>query len=125
MDIFSYKVKNYLIIAGVLTGYFFCIHTLGVRGLVFSTAGLLIPLLSLMAFYRLKFFGAGDLKLFAMIGTFTGPKEVVFVMVAALVAGAVIGGIKMLLSEREDRLTKIRFAIPTFLGVMALAVGLI
>ncbi len=125
MDIYLYKVRNYLIVAGILTGYLFCTHTQGMRGFMASSAGLLIPLLIMIPFYRHKYFGAGDIKLFAMIGTFTGPKDVVFVIAASLFAGAVLGGIELLLSDREDRLHHIRFAIPTFFGVSALAFGVI
>ncbi|HAG70499.1 MAG TPA: hypothetical protein DCL38_11105 [Lachnospiraceae bacterium] len=125
MDIYSCKVRNYLIITGVLTGYLFNCHIHGIQGLAVSTAGLLIPLLSMMAFYRLRMFGAGDLKLFAMTGAFTGPKDIVFIMVAALVAGAVIGGLKIILSEEREGPVKIRFAIPTFVGVAAYSLGLL
>ena len=125
MDLYTCKVKNPLIVAGIVTGYLFCAHTLGMRGLLVSTAGLLIPLLSLMAFYRHGFFGAGDLKLFAMIGSFIGPEDIVFVMTASLFAGAVIGSVKLLLSEKEDSLHRIRFALPTFLGVAAVVFGVI
>ncbi len=125
MDLYSCKVKNSLIAAGIVTGFIFCAHTQGMRGLLASAFGLLIPLLSLMAFYRHGFFGAGDLKLFAMTGAFTGPGKIVYVMVASFLAGAIIGSVKLLLSEREDSLHKIRFALPTFIGVAFLVFGVI
>ncbi len=124
-DIYSYKVKNHIIVTGILAGYIFFIHSYGIQGLLYSTLGLCIPLLSMMAFYRFKLFGAGDLKLFAMIGAITGPKDIAIIMAMTFVFGAVIGAVKIVFLDRSLGLHKIRFAVPTFLGVAAYVFGVI
>ena len=87
--------------------------------------GLCIPLLSMAVFYRFRLFGAGDLKLFAMIGAMTGPEDIVFIMAASFVLGAVIGAVKIVFSDGSTGLHKIRFAVPTFLGVTSYVFGII
>ncbi|MCR4656385.1 MAG: A24 family peptidase [Lachnospiraceae bacterium] len=125
MDIYSYKVKNHLIIVGVLAGNIFFIHSYGIQGLLYSMLGLCIPLLSMAVFYRFRLFGAGDLKLFAMIGAITGPKDIAIIMAASFVLGAVIGAVKIVFFDKSTGLHKIRFAVPTFLGVASYVFGII
>ncbi len=124
MDFYTFKVKNYLIVAGIIAGYYFFAHKCGVQGLAVSTLGLCIPLLSMAAFYRIRLFGAGDLKLFAMIGSLTGPRDIILIMIASFFIGAVIGGVKIVFFERTPGVHRIRFAIPVFLGVTAYVFGL-
>ena len=118
MDILSYKISNYLILTGILSGLGFSFIATGMQGLSGSFAGLCIPHLSMFVFYRLGLFGAGDLKLFSMIGAFVGPGDVVLVMAVSFLAGAFLGLIKILALERRKGLHKIRFAVPTFFGVL-------
>ncbi|MCR5790357.1 MAG: A24 family peptidase [Lachnospiraceae bacterium] len=108
------KVNNELIITGILSGFFFFLSDAGIQGLTCAAAGLCIPLL-LLVFYRFGMLGAGDIKLFMMIGTFTGPKEIFSVMAASIAAGAVI-----LLWQSVSRRGRhdIRFALPVFCGVL-------
>ncbi|MBQ8971316.1 MAG: prepilin peptidase [Lachnospiraceae bacterium] len=118
MDIVSYKVSNYLILTGIISGLVFSTIASGMQGLFSSFTGLCIPLLSMFVFYRIGLFGAGDLKLFSMIGAIIGPKDIVAVMVMSFIAGAFIGLVKVLALERTKGLHKIRFAVPTFFGVL-------
>ncbi len=124
MDFISYKVSNYLILTGIILGSVIS-HRQGMPGLMQSLAGLCIPLLSLFVFYRYRFFGAGDLKLFSMIGCFTGPKEIMYIIAAALAIGAVIGVAKILVINEGEEPCRIRFAIPTFLSVVLYCLGII
>ena len=60
-----------------------------------------------------------------MIGAITGPKDIAIIMAMTFVFGAVIGAVKIVFLDRSLGLHKIRFAVPTFLGVAAYVFGVI
>ena len=47
--------------------------------------------------YKIGALGAGDVKLLAMLGSLVGTEHIIGLMAAAMVNGAVIGGVKLLL----------------------------
>ena len=55
-----------------------------------------IPVIMLYLFYLIGVLGAGDIKLFSVIGGFTNLKTLTDCVLAAFVAGAVIAVLKML-----------------------------
>jgi len=76
MDLQSYKVSNRLIIAGLLTGCILQMMKGGWSGLVFCMSGVLLPLIILWPVFLLHILGAGDVKLFSVIGSMMGPRFV-------------------------------------------------
>ncbi|MCR5107134.1 MAG: A24 family peptidase [Lachnospiraceae bacterium] len=124
MDIISLRVSNYLIIAGMITGLSISVYRDGAKGALSSLIGALIPFLLLFVFFIFRYFGAGDIKLFSMIGTFLGPQGVMLVLIYAVLTGGIMGAVKYILTYKEKGLRKIPFAIPAFIGVALLAGGM-
>ena len=125
MDMITLKVNNSLIITGCLTGLFYSFHENGIHSLALSLLGALIPVLLLFIPFILKLFGAGDIKLFSMIGVFLGPSDILLAILYAFLAGAIIGTLKYIISFNERGPHKIPFALPTFLGVLVMTGGML
>ena len=99
------KVSNVLIILGYLSSLIFQVGQAKWRGLQVWGVGLALPILLLFLLFYFKMLGAGDIKLFSVIGSFYGPKVAVDVIVSAILAGGVISCISLL----RNRNSKERF----------------
>lgn len=118
MDFVSFRVKNWLVAAGILLGIVVQICQGGLSGLLASLAGIVLPIICLGVFFLFHLFGAGDIKLFCAIGSFIGPEKIIYCMGAAILIGGVFGAVKLLLYDRDTEKVTIRFAIPIFLSVL-------
>ena len=88
-DITSMRISNRLIIMGLFLSMAF--------GIVLGGMPRIIQvLIMLYLFYLIGVLGAGDIKLFSVIGGFTNLKILTDCVLAAFVAGAVIAVLKML-----------------------------
>lgn len=94
-DIRSYRIPNLLIVIGLILGvtYSFCFNSW--NGLLDSIFGIGIPILLLLILHQLRMLGAGDIKLFAVIGGWIG-HSIVNVMIYSFVAGGILAAIQML-----------------------------
>lgn len=95
-DFKSMKISNRLILTGLLLSLAFGFLTYGMSQIPYILLNISFPVIILYLFYLLGALGAGDIKLFSIIGGFTNLKTLTSCMVAAFIAGAVIGIIKML-----------------------------
>lgn len=92
-DIRSYKVRNLYIFFGYCASILFFINNGGFKSIGRSVSwisGLIIPILLLWIFYQYKVIGAGDIKLFSVIGGLYGLQFVITHMILSLFCGAVI-----------------------------------
>lgn len=92
-DLRSYKVKNLYIIIGVGLGIFFFIGSHTYQSLEKSCCvflGTILPVILLWLLFRYKVIGAGDIKLFSIIGGLYGPRFVMKHMILALFFGAAL-----------------------------------
>lgn len=95
-DITSMRISNRLIIMGLFLSMAFGIVLGGVPRIVQVLLNISIPVIMLYLFYLIGVLGAGDIKLFSVIGGFTNLKTLTDCILAAFVAGAMIAVIKML-----------------------------
>ena len=95
-DITSMRISNRLIIMGLFLSMAFGIILGGVPRIIQVLLNISIPVIMLYLFYLIGVLGAGDIKLFSVIGGFTNLKTLTDCVLAAFVAGAVIAVIKML-----------------------------
>lgn len=95
-DFKSMKISNRLILTGLLLSLAFGFILNGVSRIPYILLNISFPVIVLYLLYLLGVLGAGDIKLFSVIGGFTNLKMLTNCMVAAFIAGAVIGIIKML-----------------------------
>lgn len=95
-DILVRKVSNRIIIIGLITG--FCIQCVrhGTMGIMVWFQGILFPIALLSILFLFHALGAGDIKLFSVVGGFLGPHQVVQVIFLAFIIGAVFSIIYMI-----------------------------
>ena len=89
-DVKAFRIPNYLIIAGLIVGT----GLLVIRGLAGDNIrdyilGTLAGLAGMMLLYIIRAVGAGDVKLFAVLGLLTGLEFVVQLMVVSFITGLV------------------------------------
>lgn len=69
-DIFAGKVTNRLIATGLVTGLVFQVMEHGAWGIWFFLGNISVPIVLLYLLFQMRALGAGDIKLFSMIGSF-------------------------------------------------------
>lgn len=115
-DARHHRIPNRLILAGMLLGLAANTAAAGLDGLRASAAGLGVGLAVFLPFYFLRALGAGDVKLFAMVGSLLGIGHLAGVVFATLIAGGVLG---LALAWRAGRLRE------TFGNLRLLVYGLL
>lgn len=95
-DLISYRVPNWLIVVGLVSGLTWQISLHGAKGLVIWFADVGLIWLVMVPFSVLRMFGAGDVKLFMVIGGFLGTSFTIQYAVVALFVGAIFSIGKML-----------------------------
>lgn len=101
---------------GILLGIFFRIRESGWHDIGHIGASMFLPFILLYPIYKIGGLGAGDVKLFVMTGSFLTEKRVLYAMLFAFVAGAVIS-IAKLASERNFK-ERMRYFYSYLLDVM-------
>ena len=95
-DLESYKIPNKLIVIGLVNGFFISVYEHGGTGVIQWVLGIIIPVLLLSPLFLLKTLGAGDIKLFSVIGSFYGTAFVLQSILAALFVAAVMSFIQLI-----------------------------
>ncbi|WP_330414410.1 A24 family peptidase [Lachnotalea glycerini] len=96
MDFATGKVSNKLIIIGLLLGFFIPYIQDKKGNIIGFLLGAAAPVAILLLVFMIGGIGAGDIKLFAVIGGFIGVQGVLKCMITAFVIGAVISFVKIL-----------------------------
>jgi len=85
----TFRIPNWLTIGGMTTGLILNTTLPMQTGLLWALAGLASGLVLLLPLYALGVMGAGDVKLMAAVGAFLGLPEVLFAVLASLIAGGI------------------------------------
>ena len=93
-DIRSYRIPNPLVLIGICIGSVHSFYSGSWNGLFQSMLGIVFPITLLIILHRLRMLGAGDIKLFAVIGGSIG-FSVWKVMLYSFIAGGVLAAIHM------------------------------
>lgn len=97
-DYRSMKISNRLILAGLVLSLVF-----GILGrtseFLYILGNIFFPVIVLYLLYLIGVLGAGDVKLFSVIGGFTDFKTLTSCMLAAFIAGAVISLVRLLVNH--------------------------
>ncbi len=96
MDICKYKISNKLIVIGLLLSMLFKLVNFGIRGVLQWSIGITIPVLIFFILFMAKMLGAGDIKLFSVIGGFLGVELLFKSIVNAFIVGALLSLLKLL-----------------------------
>lgn len=105
-DIWRMKISNRLIIIGLTMAFLFRVVGGQVENIVRFLPDIILPVVILYLLYLSGILGAGDIKLFSMIGGFTNLKETIWCMAAAFSMAALWAAIRLLVTgELAVRLT--------------------
>ena len=88
-DVRYFRIPNFITISGAIVGI--ALNTLlpsGV-GFVSASSGFAFALIGLLPLFFLRVWGAGDVKLMAVVGAFVGAQELPGSLLASLLAGGV------------------------------------
>ncbi len=128
MDFQNGKVSNRLIVLGWTAGLWFRILGQGAIGIVQFLICSSIPVILLYFLFQLRALGAGDIKLFSVVGGFVTLRQLLFIVAASFLAGAVIGVGKIICRRasqgyvRRER-TLIHFSIAILIGYLLIVWG--
>jgi len=105
-DLKTCKIKNKCILLFSVSGCLINLIIYGRNGLVQSIAGFFLPIILLFILFALKMMGAGDIKLFAAIGSIMGIRFVAYNMAYSFMAGGIIAFIIILLRKNAAKRLK-------------------
>lgn len=100
MDFYSFKIKNSLILLGLVLGTILRICDMGWTSILDGLLGMVVPVMILLPFFLFKVLGAGDIKLFAVIGMFYGTNFVLNSMLYSLFIAGLISIIYLFKSKQ-------------------------
>lgn len=150
MDFLMERVVNSFICLGFLIGFCCQIIRNGYVGSFFFAAGIIIPFMLLLPLFYFRMLGAGDIKLFSVLGGILGYQAVLKVMFCSFFLGGILsfafliscGNLRERLSyffnylymyyetgnvrsykQKGKRAENFHFTVPVFLGVMLYAGG--
>ena len=96
MDVISCRIKNSLIVMGIILGFCFQYREFGNKGILYAMIGMTIPVFLLWIPFCLRAIGAGDVKLLDVSGCFIGSGRVVYCVIYAIFIGGCIALMVML-----------------------------
>ena len=125
-DFREMRISNRLIASGLMMGLALRILGEGGAGIVHFLVNISIPVMFLL--FQLRVIGAGDIKLFSVAGGFLSMRQLLYVILAAFVAAAVIGLGKLLYQKRMagifgNQRTLIHFSAMILIGYFIVVWG--
>lgn len=88
-DFRSRRIPNWLTFGASVAAFVFWTATAGLGGLATSVSGWLVGCVLFLPLFLLRGMGAGDVKLLAALGAWTGPATALWLALYAAVAGGV------------------------------------
>jgi prepilin peptidase CpaA len=96
LDFRYMKISNRLIFVGIVSGLAIHIWGYGWSGIGSILWNISFPVIVLYLFYLVRAVGAGDIKLFSVVGSFFNFKELVLCIAASFLIGALFSLCKLL-----------------------------
>lgn len=114
-DVYSMRIPNVITAGGALSGLIYHSIADGWSGFIFSIAGLATGLFSLLVLYWIGAIGAGDVKLFAAIGSLSGSVFVLYCLMYSLLYAGVIAIVVFIIRKNSHHLRKVIDALVHFM----------
>ena len=114
MDIKWWKVKNQWLLISLLGGIFYRIFYPENGGFADGMIGMLLPFLILIFFYAIGKIGAADVKLFCVIGMWTGSTLILSFMLFSMLSGAVYFLVLLIFIRNIGSVLKKRLHVAVF-----------
>lgn len=106
MDIHTEKISNRLIGLGLFLGYIRNLMAYGWNGSIYFLIQISLPVLVFYLLFLMRALGAGDIKLFSVIGSCIGLEGFVKVVIYSFLSGAVLSCIVLIRNQNlYSRLT--------------------
>lgn len=102
-DLRERRIPNWLVLSGFCTGLGGVLFHDGWAALGNSLAASLLGMLAFFPFFLLRMVGAGDVKLFGMVGSFVGTAGLLPIWFYTVLAGGVLGIASVLLAGTFPR----------------------
>ena len=121
------RISNRLIVSGMAAGFVFRIFAEGSRGIFFFIMNTILPVFLCYLLFQMRALGAGDIKLFSMLGAFISTKQLLKLIIISFVTGSLFGVCKitylfLFRKYKLGKLTKIHFS-PAILMAYILILG--
>ena len=125
-DVKTFKIPNELLLSFFVTALFCRFVMLDAGEIGACLLGILVPFLILWLFFRFRLMGAGDVKLFCVLGAFMGPEGILWCMFWSFVCGGMIAFMNVLVFGRsgEKQYQKVHVAVLTVPAVLLWAGGI-
>lgn len=102
-DLKAFRIPNRLIMAGIVAGVFMIVIKVFTGEYIGSyILGTLAGLAGMILLYIIRAVGAGDVKLFAVLGLLTGLEFVVQLMAVSLITGLLTGIVELCLKKTRE-----------------------
>lgn len=101
----THRIPNLLSAVAAMIGLTLQMGLHGEAGLVTALGGAAVGFAMFLPFYVVRAFGAGDVKAMATVGIFLGVQSTVLAVGITLIAGAVLGGLMLLLKPAHASAT--------------------
>lgn len=127
-DLTQTRISNRLIVLGLMIGFVFRLWSEGLVGVFFYVVNISIPVILLFLLFQMRVLGAGDIKLFSMLGTFISTEQLLKLMVLAFCVGALLGICKMIYQfifrkYELGKLTQVHFSPAILIAYLLVAGG--
>ena len=122
------RISNRLMALGLVIGLILRILGEGGIGIVHFLVNISIPVILLFLLFQLRALGAGDIKLFSVVGGFLELRQLFAVMIVAFIAASVIGFGKLLYhrlsaKKKDGNRTLIHFSLAILIGYVVVVWG--
>ena len=94
-DFREMRISNRLIASGLMMGLALRILGEGGAGIVHFLVNISIPVILFILLFQIRAIGAGDIKLFSVVGGFLSIRQLVYLVLTAFVVAAGIGVLKL------------------------------
>lgn len=127
-DLRERRISNRLIAFGLLSSLIFRILGEGSIGIVHFLVNISIPVILLFLLFQLRALGAGDIKLFSVVGGFLEMRQLFAVIITAFFVAAAIGIGKLLYQKisakkTDGNKTFIHFSLAILIGYVVVVWG--
>lgn len=112
----DYYIPNWIIYAGYGIGFIYQSIFFGFIGSIFWLQGILFPIILLFIFFYCRMIGAGDIKLFSMIGGVSGVYSIIDIMTVSLFFGALLS-VMFILRYRNLR-SRLQYLLAYFSNIV-------
>ena len=103
-DVLYRRVPNLLILVSAIIALGLAIDSAGLPGVIHAISGFIAGLALLLPLYALSVLGAGDVKLAAAIGAYSGATGLIQILLASAMAGGILA---LLYAARDRRLSQL------------------